>query len=64
VVIKNERGERVLDTLVKADDSSIQISSENKKLRDFSVNCAPSLDQVKEYLVKLFKGRTIVGYHI
>lgn len=63
-MIKNERGERVLDTLVKADDPSLQISSENKKIRDFSVNCAPSLDQVKEYLVKLFKGTTIVGYHI
>ncbi len=64
VVVKNERGERVLDTLTKQDDPDLEIGQKQKQIRDFSIQKAPSMQQVQAYLREIFKGRKLVGYHI
>jgi hypothetical protein len=64
VVIKNERGERVLDTVTKADDPRLEIGSDRQSLKEYSIERAPTLEQVRELLTTLFRGRSLVGYHI
>ena len=61
--MKNKRGERVLDTLVKADHPNITVSSDRKQLVEFSIRRAPSIEVIREYLRKIIKGRIIIGYH-
>ena len=62
--MKNEYGQRVLDTLVKADDPNLQIGAKNKVVKEFSEKRAPTLQQVQDHLRVLIKGRVLVGYHI
>lgn len=64
VVVKNELGERVLDTLVKADDPELQIGLDKQSVKDYSVERGPTMEQVRTYLSEVFRGRSLVGYHI
>ncbi len=63
MVVKNDRGERVLDTLVKADDPHLSIGSKNRQVYLFSLQRAPTFPQVQSYLREILKDRKIVGYH-
>ena len=62
--MKNERGERILDTLIKADEPGLQIGAKAKLVHEFGILRAPSLETVQRYLIEIFKERTVVGYHI
>jgi len=63
-VVKNERGETVLDTLVQPPNEK-NISSKNLEVYNYSVARAPQyLGVVQEYLKQIFSGRILVGYHI
>jgi hypothetical protein len=65
VVVKNERGERIIDTLIKSDDTGVVVSQEKKLVREFSLKYGPTLSEVSAYLAEIFRGdRVLIGYHI
>ncbi len=65
IVVKNERGERILDTLIKSDDQGVIVSQEKKAIREFSMKYGPSFEEVRDYLAEIFRGdRVLIGYHI
>jgi hypothetical protein len=64
VVIKNEKGERVMDTLIKADNPSITVSNDRADIKNLSLKKAPEFEVVRKYIKEIFKERIIVGYHI
>lgn len=64
MVVKNERGERVLDTLIKNEGPKPNIGKQNSVMYELGQMKAPTLDRVRLYLMDLFKGRTVVGYHL
>ena len=61
--VKNERGERVIDTLIRADHKDINLGKETRIFYEISKQGAPTLEQVNAYLANLFAGRTLVAYH-
>ena len=64
IVVKNERGETVLDTLVKP-PNEINAGAKNHEVYAYSVARAPEYQGVvKEYLKQIFSGRILIGYHI
>lgn len=65
VVLLNEEGERVLDTLIKIEDTLVHVKQGLKQdLLNLSKAKGPELKSVQQKVVELMKGRTIVGYHI
>lgn len=66
VVLKNDRGERVLDTLIKppVDGSAVNLGKKTQAIYDLAMLKAPTLDVVQRYLTEMLSKRTVIGYHI
>lgn len=61
----NERGERVLDTLVKVDDSMIAVKSGLRThLKNLGKAKGPTLEKVRAKVLEMIRGRVVIGYHI
>lgn len=65
ITLVNERGERVLDTLIKVDDSMIAVKSGLRtQLKNLAKVKGPAIEKVRQKVLELIKGRTVIGYHI
>lgn len=63
-MIVNEHGERLLDTLVKVDDSMLVVKAgQRTQLKNFAKAKGPTLDAVRQKILTIIKGKFIVGYH-
>ena len=60
----NEFGERLLDTLVKVDDSLLVVKAgQRTQLKNFAKAKGPSVESVRQKVLSIIKGKFIVGYH-
>lgn len=64
VVVKNERGERVLDTLVKPPEDAVNLGKKTQATYELALLKAPTLEVIQKYLTEMFAKRTVIGYHI
>ena len=65
VVIVNDKGQRVLDTLVKPQTTEIALKPGVKtQMLKLSELRAEHVDVVRERVLSLIKGKKVVGYHL
>jgi len=65
VCLVNEQGERVLDTLVKPQVAEVAVKGGTKQaLMKYAELKAESYEAVRERVLKLIEGRSLVAYHL
>ena len=65
VVLVSEKGERLLDTLVKPQTEEVAIKSGIKtQLFKLSKEKGAPIEIVREYVVHLISGKQVIGYHL
>lgn len=67
VILVNERGQRVLDTLLKP-QLEMEACAVSKGIKSqvfaFSDEQGPEIQLVRERVKQLISGRTLIGYHL
>lgn len=65
VVLVNEKGQRVLDTLIKPQYQDLALKGGMRQdLHRISKAKAETIDTVRERVLDLIKGKKVVGYHL
>lgn len=65
VVLVNEQGERILDTLIlpQIEDVALKAGLKNQLFKLSKEKGAP-IEVVREYVSNIIKGKALIGYHL
>ncbi len=65
VVLVNEKGQRVLDTMIKPQHQELNLKQGLRQtLNAIAEKKAEPIDKVRQRVLQLIKGKKVVGYHL